>query len=246
VTADLVVATTGGVQIFTTASDPSGGVDPTSVGFLAGTRPLGVVLADVTRDNLADIVALNAGSGNVSTSVASAGGGYGTPIRSVPVGQNPVGLSLINFNNDGIPDVVVANISGSGLGTVSVLQGNGHGAFTLGPATPPVTGGIPLDFKLTYNHPSPNQGFSWVCVNATAASGALLTLTLTLPDGRTITGTLQLKKKETATAHGTFSFKITSFGSYKVRVDARAGGKSASKSKAITVTGAQGSSACGP
>lgn len=245
-TPDLIVATTRGLQLFTTAADPAGGVDPAPGTFIAGPRPVGVVLADVTRDNLVDVIALNAGSGNVSTSVASAGGGYRTPIRSLPVGANPVGLDVADFNRDGLPDVVVANAPGGGLGTVTVLQGNGAGAFRTGAAPPPSTGAIPLAFDLTYNHPSPNEGFSWVCVDVTSASGALLNLTMTMPDGRTIGGTLQLKKKATPTARGSFSFKITSFGDYRVRVDARVGGKSASRTKAISVTDAQGSAACGP
>ncbi|MGH3072497.1 MAG: FG-GAP repeat domain-containing protein [Gaiellaceae bacterium] len=242
-TPDIAVATTTGVQLFRTVSDPGGGVDPTASTFVAGTRPVGVVLADVTRDNLVDIVALNAGSGSVSTSVASRGGGYGTAIRSVPVGQGPVSLGLINFDNDGLPDVVVANAAAGGRGNVTVLHGNGKGGFTTG--KPTATGPVPLEFTLSYNHPSPNRGFSWVCVDVTSASGALLTLTLTQPDGRTITGTLRLKKKTIATAHGTFSFRITSLGRYGVRVNARAGGKSTSKSKAITVADRPGSAACG-
>jgi hypothetical protein len=245
-TPDLVVATTRGIQVFTTVSDPAGGVDPVGGTFLPGARPVGVVLADVTRDNLVDIIALNAGSGNVSTNVASAGGGYGSAIRSVPIGANPVSLSLINFDNDGIPDVVVANASAVGGGTVTVLQGNGLGAFRTGPP-PPTAGAIPVVFSLAWNHPSPNQGFSWVCANITAASGALLTLTLTTPEGQTIVGTLQLKRKETKTAPGTFSFKITSPGRYALRIDARApDGKRSTASKSIDVTGAPGSATCGP
>lgn len=245
-TPDLAIATARGVQVFSTGPDPGGGIDPTQTAFIAGTRPVGVVVADVNQDNLVDIITLNAGSGNLSTNVASAGGGYGTPIRSVPIGANPIAISTINFNNDGIPDVVVAGAPGGGLGRVTVVLGDGAGSFRTGAAPPPPTGGLPLDFGLTYNHPSPNQGFSWVCADVTAASGALLTLTLTPPEGATVTGTLQLQKKATATARGSFSFKILSYGDHQVRVDARVGGKSASKTKRIAVTSAPGSPACGP
>lgn len=117
---------------------------------------------------------------------------------------------------------------------------------TAAPAAPPATGDIPLDFGLTYNHPSPNQGFSWVCVDATAASGALLNLTLSPPSGADVSGTLQLQRKATATARGTFSFKILSYGTHQVRIVASANGKRATKTKSIDVTGAPGSSACGP
>jgi hypothetical protein len=245
---DLAVATSRGIQVFSTGPDPSGGVDLTAGPFLAGTRPVGVVVADVNRDNLVDIIALNAGSGNLSTSIASAGGGYGTPVRSVPIGANPIAIGAINFNNDGIPDVVVANVAASGPGTLSVLLGDGRGNFRLGGASspPPPTGTIPLDFGLTYNHPSPNQGFSWVCADVTAASGALLNLTLSPPSGADVSGTLQLQRKATPTARGKFSFKILSYGTHQVRVIARANGKTATKTKTIDVTGAPGSDACGP
>lgn len=242
---DLAAATRRGVQVFSTSSGPSGGVDLTGGPFVPGPRPVGVALADVNGDDLVDIISLNAGSGIVSTNLASAGGGYGNAIRSVPVGQNPVSLSPIDFNSDGSPDVVVAGVGANGLGTVTVLRGNGAGVFRTGP-TPPPTGALPLDFSLTYNHPSPNQGFSWVCADLTSASGALLTLTLSPPSGPPVTGTLQLPKKTTATARGRFSFKILNYGTHELRVVARANGKTATKTKSIDVTGTPGSSACGP
>lgn len=136
-TPDIAVATIAGIQLILTvpATDPT--MDPTfteSLLLAAGTNPIGVVVADLTRDNLVDVIALNAGSGNISTNVASAGGGYGQAIRSVPVGQNPVSLTLINFNNDGIPDIAVASAGAvTTAGTVSLLQGNGQGGFTLIP-----------------------------------------------------------------------------------------------------------------
>jgi hypothetical protein len=235
------------VQVFTTVSDSAGGVDPVFTGsFLQGTRPVGVVLADVTRDNLVDVITLNAGSGNLSTNVASAGGGYGAAIRSVPVGANPISLALINFDNDGLPDVAVANAAAGGLGNVTVLEANGRGGFGTGPP-PPTAGAIPVVFSLAWNHPSPNQGFSWLCANITAASGALLTLSLTTPEGRSIAGRLQLRRKATRTAPGRFSFKITSLGRYALRIDARApDGRRSTATKTIVVTSTQGAAACGP
>jgi hypothetical protein len=136
-TPDLAVATIAGIQLITTIPDTTGLADPTFAEadlLPAGTNPIGVVLADITRDNLVDVIALNAGSGNISTNIASAGGGYGNAIRTVPVGQNPVSLTLINFNNDGIPDVAVASAGAvTTAGAISVLQGNGQGGFTLVP-----------------------------------------------------------------------------------------------------------------
>lgn len=244
-TPDIAVATATGVQLVATVPD-AGGLDLETTTFLAGTRPVGVVLADVTRDNLVDVITLNAGSGNVSVNVATAGGGYGTPIRSLPVGANPVSLSVLNFDNDGIPDVVVANAAGAGLGAVTVLTGNGRGGFTTGAALPPSTGSLPLDFTLAWNHPQPNQGFSWLCADIRAASGGLLSVQMTGPGGQTLGGTLQLKKKETATAPGSFSFKIDQYGEYTVTITVTRDGKSTTKTKKITVTSAQGSSSCGP
>jgi hypothetical protein len=134
-TPDIAVAVSTGVALIATIPDATGDVNAdatfdAAVLIAAGTRPVGVVLADVTRDNLVDVIALNAGSGNVSTNVANAGGGYGPPSRSIPVGANPISISIINFNNDGIPDVLVGNAPGAGLGTVTVLAGNGSGGFT--------------------------------------------------------------------------------------------------------------------
>lgn len=134
-TPDIGVATATGIALIATIPDTTGAVAAdatfdTPVTVAAGTRPVGVVLADVTRDNLVDVISLNAGSGNVSTNVANAGGGYGPPSRTVPVGANPISISIINFNNDGIPDILVANAPGAGLGTVVALTGNGSGGFT--------------------------------------------------------------------------------------------------------------------
>jgi len=58
-----------------------------------------------------------------------------------------------------------------------------------------------LRFKLSYTH----VGLSHVCASIVASSGAFLELTLEGPNGQTLSGTLQLKKKDTATAPGGFS-----------------------------------------
>jgi hypothetical protein len=134
-TPDIAVATSTGIALIPTIADTTGAVNAdatfdAAVTVAAGTRPVGVLIADVTRDNLNDVISLNAGSGNVSTNVANAGGGYGPPSRSIPVGANPISISLINFNNDGIPDVLVGNAPGLGAGTVVALVGNGSGGFT--------------------------------------------------------------------------------------------------------------------
>lgn len=102
----------------------------------------------------------------------------------------------------------------------------------------------PLDFALTWGHP-PGAQFSFVCADITAASGAALQLETTGPAGYARSGTLQLKKKETATARGTFSFQIFQVGSYTVRITATAAGRSVTKTKTVEVTGAPGSPSCG-
>lgn len=103
---------------------------------------------------------------------------------------------------------------------------------------------LPLDFGLVWGHPA-GAPSSFVCANITAASGAFLQLDATGPAGYSASGTLQLQKKQTATASGTFNFGIFQVGRYKVRITATAGGKSVTKTKTVEVTGAPGSPSCG-
>lgn len=246
--ADVVVgASTGARLIEAQGAEPSGAIDVALGTLLAGTRPVGIVVADVTRDNLADVVALNRGSGTVSTFVATAGGGYGTPIRSVPVGANPISIDVLRFDSDGIPDVVVANAAGGGLGTVTVLRGNGSGGFSLFGAPPPGTtpDALPLDFTLGWKHPVPNPGFSNLCADITGPSGGTLTLSMTGPGGDNLSGTLQLPKQAAATARRTFRFRIEQYGSHTVKITATKNGRSVTKTKEITVTAEQGTGTCG-
>lgn len=244
---DLAVGTSTGIRLFETSDPgPSGGIEIEPGPVLTGTAPVGVVLGDVNRDNLVDLIALNRGSATISTFVAGPGGGYGMPIRSTPIGANPISISLVRFDNDGIPDVIVANGPSGGLGSTQVLLGDGKGAFRVRDRTPTPTtpGALPFGFTLAWNHPSPNQGFSFLCADITAVSGGTLTLAMTGPDGSTLQGTLQLKNKPTATARGTFSFRIEQYGRYTVRITATKGGTSVTKTETITVTAAQGSAGC--
>lgn len=103
----------------------------------------------------------------------------------------------------------------------------------------------PLNFSLTWGHPA-GASSSYVCADITAASGALLQLEATGPGGYSVNGKLQLKKKKTPTAHGTFSFGIFQVGTYTVDITSTAGDKSVTKEKSIEVTGAPGSPNCGP
>lgn len=104
----------------------------------------------------------------------------------------------------------------------------------------PVNAATYLRFKLSYTH----EGLSHVCASIEATSGAFLELTLEGPNGQSLAGTLQLKKKEHATAPGGFSFRILEFGTYRVTIKATANGKSVTKTQTIEVTDARGDSRC--
>lgn len=97
-----------------------------------------------------------------------------------------------------------------------------------------------LRFRLTYTH----EGLSHVCVSLEGSSGALVRLRLEGPNGQAAAGTLQLQKKATPTATGGFSFRILSFGSYRVIVVLTVGGKSVTQTQTIEVTGAPGDPRC--
>jgi hypothetical protein len=88
----------------------------------AGTRPVGVAVADFNGDGKPDIVTANAGSANVSVFL-NLGAGTGAAF-SVVAGD---------FNGDGKFDVAVASYFNSPTGRVSILFGNGAGNF--GPPT---------------------------------------------------------------------------------------------------------------
>jgi hypothetical protein len=104
----------------------------------------------------------------------------------------------------------------------------------------PVSAALSLRFKLSYTH----EGLSHVCASIEATSGAFLELTLEGPNGQSLSGTLQLKKKDTATAPGGFSFRILEFGIYRVTIKATKNGKSVEKTQTIGVTDAPGDSRC--
>lgn len=96
----------------------------------AGTRPAGVLAADVNKDNVTDLIALNRGSGTLSTDLGTPSGGFGTPKTSSPAGSNPVSAAILNFNNDAFPDIAVVNAPpGGGAGSVDILAGDGQGTF---------------------------------------------------------------------------------------------------------------------
>jgi hypothetical protein len=97
-----------------------------------------------------------------------------------------------------------------------------------------------LRFRLSYTH----TGRSHVCASIVADSGALLKVKLEGPNGLVLEGTLQLKKKETSTAPGSFSFAINEFGTHRVTIVSTAGGKTVTRTQTIEVTGAPGDSRC--
>lgn len=102
-----------------------------------------------------------------------------------------------------------------------------------------------LDFtSLTYDHEAP--GRSYVCAAVDATPGSTLTFELVGEDGSRLIGTLRLPEKNAARAHGSFSFRISSFGRYTVTVTATRNGQSVTRARTIDVTAQPGTAACGP
>jgi hypothetical protein len=104
----------------------AGGFSTTRSDLTTGSRPEGVVIADINRDGRTDIATADYADGNVSIL-------YGTPSGFVRADYaaniSPYGLVAGDFNGDGLLDLVVTNFNQdfNGNNTVSVLLNNRNG-----------------------------------------------------------------------------------------------------------------------
>ncbi len=95
----------------------------------AGSKPVGVILADVNGDSVPDLLVLDAGSGTDAGGVyvffGSAAGLFQFQ-SSYQAGGQPLAMTAADFNGDGKPDIAVAN---SNSGNISVFLNKGDGTF---------------------------------------------------------------------------------------------------------------------
>src|SRR5689334_22614773 len=89
------------------------------VTFGVGSRPRGVVTADVNSDGKPDLIVTNGQAATVGVLLGNGSGGFGTQ-ATFSVGSTPFGVAVADLNRDGKVDLVVAN---NGSGNVSVLFG---------------------------------------------------------------------------------------------------------------------------
>jgi hypothetical protein len=101
---------------------------PTATG---GTL-VGVVPADVNKDNKVDFLAIDATNALIGVRVSDGTGGFNSmPAVALPPGSYPRTLAVGDVNNDGFVDFVTANAGAqTGSGTISVRLGDGQGHFT--------------------------------------------------------------------------------------------------------------------
>jgi hypothetical protein len=112
-----------GVRLFVATTDPGASADSQffvntnryagtdGLRYAPGFVPVGVVVDDLTRDNLVDVIALNRGSGNVSTNLGS--GAAAADIGTVNAGGfTPVSVTSDRLNDDAFMDIAVANSAG--------------------------------------------------------------------------------------------------------------------------------------
>ena len=94
----------------------------------AGSRPVGVALADVSGDGWPDIITANNGSSTAGVLLGQAGGSF-VPVITYSVGfaSSAYSVAVADVNGDGRRDIVTANI---GSNTAGVLLGQAGGGFT--------------------------------------------------------------------------------------------------------------------
>jgi hypothetical protein len=104
----------------------AGGFNTPRTDLTTGSRPEGVVIADINRDGRTDIATADYAGGTVSILYGTTGGFV--PI-DYPAGNSPYGLVAADFDGDGLLDLVVTNFNQdfNGNNTVSVLLNNRNG-----------------------------------------------------------------------------------------------------------------------
>jgi hypothetical protein len=105
---------------------------PTTYSTGAGSRPFGIVAADVNGDGKLDLLTANFDSKTAAVLLGNGDGTFQTVTTyAVGTGNTPADIAVADINGDGKPDLLTANYN---TGTASVLLGNGNGTFQT-PAT---------------------------------------------------------------------------------------------------------------
>ncbi|HEX4961392.1 MAG TPA: FG-GAP-like repeat-containing protein [Thermoanaerobaculia bacterium] len=112
---DVLVAATGGIEIFQNHSSP-GSFDLRRTDVLTATNPEAVAIGDLAKDNLPDVVVANS-SDNTLTVLHNTTSGQSvtlTPLQPpLATGLNPINLVLGDVDSDGWPDIVTSNHAGN-------------------------------------------------------------------------------------------------------------------------------------
>ena len=128
---DVIVPNTGGNNVLVYPGLPGGGFGPAlndGNGFIVGTNPVAVLVADVNRNGRPDLIAVNRGSNDVSilSNDSTTSTIDFTQGPRLSVGSGPVAAAFADLNGDGIPDLLVSD---GGSRDLRILPGRSGGFF---------------------------------------------------------------------------------------------------------------------
>lgn len=107
-------------------------------GFITGTNPQDVVLADLDGDNDLDMITADLGSQQASVFRNDGSGNFTAAPPVTTVGTQPSDIAVADFNRDGNNDLAISAKSAANEG-ISIALGNGNGTFVAPSASNPAT-----------------------------------------------------------------------------------------------------------